>query len=165
MTHDELVARAVRWLDGTGGCSIVFSEFATTALETPDAIGFKSRRSIVIECKTSRADFYAENRKTVRRIPHLAMGSERYYMVPAGLISVKSLPPKWGLLYVFDRHVRVVRKSEGFVDRNYMSEIGFLASMLRRIKIRMRGDGPYNFDLLNQWIKDKTRDSQGKLPV
>ncbi len=137
ITHAELVQRAVKWLLGAGGCSIAFSEFSTSAIEIPDAIGFRSKWSIVIECKVSRSDFISEKNKPVRRIPKLAMGQSRYYMVPEGLIEIDDLPDKWGLLYVRERHVRVIKKSGGFADRNYMSEIGFLTSMLRRIKIRM----------------------------
>jgi hypothetical protein len=150
--HGELVKRAVRWLLNRGGCSIAFSEFTTAANETPDVIGFKGRISVVIECKTSASDFYRDKKKVVRRMSCLAMGAERYYMVPAGMLRTDQIPNKWGLLWAAGRHVKVIRKSQGFVDRDRNSEIGFLTSMLRRIKIGIQTEDGIG-DRLNQWIK------------
>lgn len=163
MTHSELVERAVYWLQGRGGCTFAFSELAASG-EVPDAIGFRSRWSIVVECKTNRADFFADGQKRFRRNPATGMGAERYFMVPAGLILPHELPQKWGLLWVYDRHVRVIKKAEGFSNRSYMAEIDFLVSMLRRAEIRgiaaYRRDGhPCPLDFLNQWIK--ARKEQG----
>ena len=89
----------------------------------------------------------------------MGMGSERYFMVPANLVSVAEVPEKWGLLYVHSRHVKVVKKSEGFADRSYRSELGYLVSMMRRIEIRAidahykAGNATRPSDFLNQWIK------------
>lgn len=159
MNHQELVERAVYWLQGRGGCSIAFSEFATSAHETPDAIGFRARWSVIVECKVSRADFFRDQKKSFRRLPELGMGAERYYMVPAGLVTAEETPTRWGLLHVHARHVKVIRKSEGFANRHYASEIGFLVSMLRRVEIRAiaahyaAGNTTRATDFLNQWIK------------
>lgn len=160
MTHDELVTRATRWLQRTGGFTVAFSEFRTYSMEIPDAIGFRAWSSAVVECKISRADFLRDKHKPFRRVLARAMGSQRYYMVPAGLISIEELPEKWGLLYVKGRHVRVIRKSGGFPDRSWQSEMAFLVSMLRRIEIRaieVHDSLPHSarpVDFLNQWIKD-----------
>jgi hypothetical protein len=66
MTHAELVARAVKWLSGTMRCNPVYAGLASCG-EIPDAIGWTSKYShygsIVVECKTSRADFVADKRK------------------------------------------------------------------------------------------------------
>jgi len=160
MTHSELVERAVLWLQGRGGCTFAFSEFHTGASwESPDAIGFRAWGSTVVECKTSRADFKHDAKKPFRRHPASGLGHERYFMVPTGLISADELPAKWGLLYAHGRHVKVIRKSEGFTDRNYRGEIGFLVSMLRRAEIRAikihyaAGNETRPSDFLNQWIK------------
>ena len=68
MTHDDLCARAVRWLRGTMHCNPVFSRNASCG-EVPDAIGWTSRYSshgsIVVECKTSHSDFLADKKKAV----------------------------------------------------------------------------------------------------
>jgi hypothetical protein len=53
-THANLVLSAARWLRNTKGCTVVFTEFAATGNETPDAIGFQGERSILVECKVSR---------------------------------------------------------------------------------------------------------------
>lgn len=126
-THANLVLSAARWLRNTKGCTVVFTEFAATGNETPDAIGFQGERSILVECKVSRPDFAADKNKPVRRHPEAGMGAERYYMVPAGLMHARELPEKWGLLWIHDHHVQVVRKSRGFPERARGNEIGFLA--------------------------------------
>ena len=159
MTHKELVERAVIWLQGRGGCTFAFSEFSASAWEIPDAIGFTSWRSVLVECKVSRADFFRDCKKPFRRRPEVGMGGERYFMVPAGLVTADEVPAKWGLLYVHKRHVKVIKKSEGFANRSYRSELGYLVSMLRRIEIRVinhhdaTGNDSRPADFLNQWIK------------
>ena len=159
MTHADLVQRAVLWLQGRGGCTFAFSEFSTGTWETPDAIGFSAWRSVVVECKVSRSDFAHDAKKPFRQNPQTGMGGERYFLVPAGLIVADELPAKWGLLYASGRHVKIVRKSEGFADRNYRGEIGFLVSMLRRAEIRAikahyaAGNETRPSDFLNRWIK------------
>ena len=152
VTHAELVRSAARWLRNTKGCTVVFTEFAAAERENPDAIGFEGERSILVECKVSRADFAADRNKPSRRIPAAGMGAERYYMVPAGLMHARELPEKWGLLWVRDRHVQVVRKSRGFPERARGSEIGFLVSMLRRAELRI-GAGT----TLNAWLRWENR--------
>jgi hypothetical protein len=66
VTHEELCERARRWLAGTRRCQPVFSHLASCG-EIPDAIGWSScyqwHGSTVVECKTSRSDFYADRRK------------------------------------------------------------------------------------------------------
>ena len=65
-THEDLCARACRWLSGTRQCRPVFSNIASCS-EIPDAIGWSSRYgwegSTVVECKTSVSDFYADKKK------------------------------------------------------------------------------------------------------
>jgi hypothetical protein len=86
------------------------------------------------------------------------MGAERYYMVPAGLMHAPELPEKWGLLWVRDHHVHVVRKSCGFPERARGSEIRFLVSMLHRAELRI-GAGT----TLNAWLKWENRTSRDLL--
>lgn len=151
MTHDELVERAIKWLLGRGGCSIAFSEFATGALEIPDAIGFNTFGSTVVECKRSRSDFLADKRKVSRKSKRLGMGQLRYYMTVPGVIAIEDLPDKWGLLEVHNRHVRIVVAAYGFSMRDRRGEFKFLVSMLRRCKYRLQRCG--SGDRLNQWLK------------
>lgn len=143
---------AARWLRNAKGCTVVFTEFAAAKHENPDAIGFQGERSILIECKVSRSDVAADRNKIARRESSAGMGAERYFMVPAGLMHARELPEKWGLLWVRDRHVRVVRKSRGFPERARGNEIRFLVSMLHRAELRI-GAGT----TLNAWLKWENR--------
>lgn len=110
MTHAELVQRAVTWLRGTMGCGVVFAEH-TAGREHPDAIGWKwATWSIVVECKVSRADFFADRRKPSRASYEDRPGCWCYYLTPEGLIRPDELPPGWGLLHAHARRVTVVAK-------------------------------------------------------
>ncbi len=64
--HQMLCDRALRWLSGNRRCNPVFAGIASCS-EVPDAIGwsssYKHRGSIVVECKVSAADFYADKKK------------------------------------------------------------------------------------------------------
>jgi hypothetical protein len=152
VTHAELVDRAMRWLKNSKGCSVAFSEFFTYGgWEIPDAIGWQSRWSCLVECKVSRADFLVDQKKPFRLHPWQGLGSLRYYMAPVGVIRPEELPEKWGLLEVRGRHVRVTRESEGFAARNRMGEVAYLVSMLRRAQVRL-GDAR-----LDEWLKWENR--------
>lgn len=153
ITHADLVQRAVRWLLNTKGCTIAFSEMSTGNLEYPDAIGFQGRTSIVVECKTSRADYLRDKHKAFRRLSPMGMGQCRYYMVPEDMIDVGELPARWGLLYLCGRHVRLIQIPSGFSQRNRQGETLYLVSMLRRIKLRV-GNTNARTDVLNQWLKN-----------
>src|SRR5438309_6651396 len=99
MTHAQLVRMGEHWLRTRYRCGIVLSEQSCASGETPDVIGWKgSCRSVVVECKISRADFLADRDKPFRKDPGLGMGCERLYLVPCGLVGKHELPPKWGLL-------------------------------------------------------------------
>ena len=150
MQHSTLVAMGVRWLSRK--CSVVLYEFATSADENPDVIGWASGAgSVLMECKLSRADFLRDAAKIVRRNPRAGMGQRRYYLCPPEVIQVKDLPPRWGLLWATKSHVTVKREARGHAERNLMAEIGFLSSMLRRAQIRI-GTRP-----LSEWLRGENR--------
>jgi len=98
LTHSELVDIAETWLFKR--CGFAFKELTTFAQETPDAIGFRSGESILIECKTSRADFHADKKKSFRKCTWQGVGRIRFFMCEKGLILPEDLPEKWGLLWV-----------------------------------------------------------------
>ncbi|MFH1604500.1 MAG: hypothetical protein ABIH03_11400 [Pseudomonadota bacterium] len=86
----------------------------------------------------------------------LGMGSQRYYMVPDGMIQPDEIPGRWGLLYVRKRHVRRILYAAGFTARAYTDEIGLLVSMLRRAELRAiasHAQAERPMDFLNQWLK------------
>lgn len=101
MTHAQLVNIAHRWLLGAGGCGVAFKELVCSGWETADAIGFGGKvQSIVVECKTSRSDYLADQRKPFRVYPDGGMGTHRIYCAPVGLLRLQELPAKWALLEV-----------------------------------------------------------------
>lgn len=91
------------------GCGVVFAEH-TAGFEHPDAMGWKyGTWSIVVECKVSRADFFADRKKPTRAAYEKRPAAHCYYLVPTGLVSPNELPDGWGLLYVDGKRVRVMK--------------------------------------------------------
>ncbi|VVE57044.1 hypothetical protein PAQ31011_05175 [Pandoraea aquatica] len=115
--HNQLCVLGVKWLRapaslGGPGCNIAMSECqAADNGETPDAIGFRNvgyeQHTVLVEAKTSRADFLADARKPHRVDAAKGMGDFRYFIAPMGLIDVAELPPKWGLIEVKGRSLKV----------------------------------------------------------
>lgn len=137
--HADLVTRAERWLRNTQRCGVVLVEMHSMAYEVPDVIGWNSHRSILVECKTTRGDFFADLKKRFRVHPEQGMGDFRYYMVPPGLLSPDEVPEHWGLLEARDTQVRVLKHSDRFpIDRTARRERPLLYSALRRLQ----EDGP-----------------------
>lgn len=118
MTHDELVRRARRWLANTRRCSLVATERNAWACgESPDAIGWRyDGYSILVECKLSLADFYADQRKPGRRESWRGMGRERWYLTPAELLAGRYLPLGWGLIELRGRSLRRVHEATPRLD-------------------------------------------------
>lgn len=96
-THKQLVEIGYKWVLKNGSCGFALKELKSIDDEIPDVLGFGSHESVLIECKTSRGDFFADMKK-----PHRAkgMGNWRFYLCPKGLIKASELPAKWGLIYV-----------------------------------------------------------------
>lgn len=141
MTHAELVERAERWLYSVG-CGVVLAELVTYASGIPDAIGFRSDCSILIECKASRSDFLAD-RKKPHHGPEAGMGDWRFYLTPEGLVRPEELPAQWGLLYVTDDRVLRVAGAPKLRQwyspprqGNKIEEMRMMYSALRRLKLR-----------------------------
>jgi len=133
MTHGDLVARAVKWLKNTERCQIVGAEIGNGGIEIPDAMGWKTwGGSWLIECKTSRADFFRDKRKPGRQ-GGMSLGHNRYYMTPPKLVVPGELPKGWGLLEV---HPKIVRRVvSATVQENLMVdalEKRVLLSMMER---------------------------------
>jgi hypothetical protein len=140
MTHSELVERAARWLKNTKRCGVVLAEFHSWSTETPDAIGWTGgcHNSFLVECKTSRSDFYADKKKPGRSglRARAGIGRERYYMAPVGVLSadlVTKHQPAWGLLEVTGRQVRVRRKPVPYGHEARWREMPLLYSYVRRV--------------------------------
>lgn len=149
MTHAELIPIAFKWALKMGSCGVAFKELSTLSSECPDVIGFQGGcRTVLIEVKVSRSDFFADRKKSFRIYPERGMGTYRFYMCPAGLIRPDELPMNWGLIYVNDQGkakcvVNPYCKSllgniweGGFEKRNIEGEFGMMYSSLRRLHIK-----------------------------
>ena len=150
MTHSELVTLGHRWLTSRGHTA--FIEFATYDNESPDIIGWKSGRSILIECKASRGDFLSDKNKPARRrMPELALGRQRYYLCPWEMINKNELPERWGLLWAKGDRIYIKVVAIPFAEYNRQGELRFLNSMVRRADIRLGGRH------LTDWLRWKNR--------
>ena len=144
ITHDVVVDRAAKWLKSIG-CGAVLSELRTHTRsgEQPDAIGWRDGVSILVECKTSRSDFFRDAKKRFRIQPELGMGDWRFYMCPDGVLTPEDMPEGWGLLSIKSK--RVLR-AHGFPANTMWSHKPFegektneaimLVSALRRYQTR-----------------------------
>jgi len=146
VTHNDLVILAYHWLSKR--CSgVAFAEFGTSgACETPDVIGWRRGHSILIECKTNRADFFSDARKLPRRNPSLGMGRQRYFLCPPDVIRIDELPERWGLLWIRGSRIFTQCAAGNFPEINEYAERAFLVSMLRRAQIRLGSES------LTDWL-------------
>lgn len=138
LTHKQAVKRIAGWMkmsrNANVRCSIVFAELVATTVETPDVIGWSGGRSVLVECKVSRADFLADKKKSFRRFEEIGMGNCRYFATPKGLLNVDEIPEGWGLLEIADRTVNIARKAET-KTANKQAEVIMLCSAIRRLEI------------------------------
>lgn len=146
MTHNDLVQRAEHWL-WKQNCGVVFNDkfkALTQTGESPDALGFRHNVSILIECKSSRADFLVDKNKPFRKDPAQGLGDWRFYLCPPGVIQIEDLPAGWGLLYATDKQIQKVHgiptnaqwNSKKPFSGNKEAEIQCMYSALRRLTIR-----------------------------
>ena len=165
MTHSRLVDAAVCWLRSKYRCGIVLSEQSCASGETPDAIGWKAKnRSVVIECKISRADFLSDASKPWRICPESALGCERFYLAPAQMISLDELPSGWGLLEIRGREIQIARKSKKNLRgaEGLANEMNLLLASLRRVEVRIE---PQTITDFLKWKNRMARYNGGVLPV
>ena len=163
MTHGKLVSLAVAWLRSYG-CGVVLSEQSCASGETPDAIGWKRAcHSVVVECKISRADFLVDRDKPFRQNAKLAMGCERFYLAPAGLLSGSELPPGWGLLELRGREARLISPSSKDLRsaRGFRREMNLLLASLRRVEVRIE---PQSITDFLKWKNRMAEYNRGTLP-
>jgi hypothetical protein len=163
MTHAKLVAMAVCWLRRYR-CGVVLSEQACVSGEMPDAIGWKGRcHSVVVECKASRPDFLADRAKPWRQNPETGVGAERYYLAPAGMISLDELPAGWGLLEARSRDIGVVKRSAKNLRSNagFQNEMNLLLASLRRVEVRIE---PQSITDFLKWKNRMAEYNRGALP-
>jgi len=165
MTHAQLVRLAEQWLRRRYRCGIVLSEQSCASGETPDVIGWRSRcRSVLVECKVSRTDFFADREKPFRRDPSQGMGCERFYLTPAGLVDKSELPRGWGLLECRSREIAIVCKPPRRSQRSeagLMWEMNLLLASLRRVEVRIE---PQTITDFLKWKNRLIEYNGGRLP-
>lgn len=154
MTQEDLRKAAVRWLTNSQKCGVVLSEMVTAAREIPDAIGWKSGVSYLIECKVSRADFRRNEDKCFIRNGS-GMGCRRFFLCPRDLITAEDLEGSdYGLLWIGESGtIRLVRQPETR-EGNARKEICMLTSALRRVRTR-------EFLTINAYCQDALSRARG----
>jgi hypothetical protein len=163
MTHARLVEMAEAWLRRYR-CGIVLSEQGCSSGEMPDAIGWKGKNhSIVIECKISRGDFLADACKPWRTNPEIALGCERYFAAPKGMLRAEEMPYGWGLLEAVGRELRVTQKSKRKLrgPEGFMNEMNLLLASLRRVEVRIE---PQRIGDFLKWKNRMANYNGGALP-
>jgi hypothetical protein len=163
--HAQLIARAVDWLRRRHKCGIILSEQYCATGEVPDVIAWKGHcKSVLVECKVSRADFLADAGKSFRQKPEEGMGSQRFYMAPKGIITASELPKHWGLLELCGPEVRMLVKP-GRVDlrsaAGLMKEMNLLLASLRRVEVRIE---PQTITDFLKWKNRLAGYNGGQLP-
>ena len=132
-THADLVTLAREWLKPK--CSVVVSEI-NAGSEQPDAIGWKGRETILIECKATRADFLADKKKFFRQNLSNGVGNYRYFLASAGAIrNIEELPEGFGWLEVnqFTGKITMRKKADRQPAKFIRRETAILLSLVRRI--------------------------------
>ena len=163
--HALLVSKAVHWLRSQYRCGVILSEQYCATGEVPDVIGWKGFcRSVLVECKVSRADFLADAAKPFRQHPEEGMGCERFYLVPAGVVRREDLPKHWGLLELraWEIHLSV---KPGRIDLRspaaLMKEMNLLLASLRRVELRIE---PQSITDFLKWKNRMAEYNGGSLP-
>ena len=163
MTHANLVSLAVKWLRRYR-CGVVLSEQACASGEMPDAIGWKKVcHSVLVECKTTRADFLADREKPFRQEPESGVGAERYYLAPRSLIAIDELPAGWGLLEVYGREIEIIKRAAKNLrsPAGFQYEMNLLLASLRRVELRIE---PQSITDFLKWKNRMAEYNLGALP-
>lgn len=107
-------------------------ELVTGVGELPDIWGTTGFDSVMVEVKTSRADFLADGIKWARREENQRkLGNYRYYLCPVGVIAKEELPEGWGLLYWDGKKITKEVQAQKFNVSNE-GELKLLSSILSR---------------------------------
>lgn len=140
ITHSGLIKIARKWLVKARRCGVVLSEVADPLTgETPDVIGWRGRHSILIECKTSKADFRRDMKKWFR-VGSPGLGQRRYFMAPVGIVPADEVPNGWGLLEVDGAVVKTVLEEDLLFhdEKRAAAELPLLVAALRRTQLKLK---------------------------
>lgn len=156
-SHSEIQDVVAVYLMTAGRIRIVCKESKSKLKEVPDIFAVDRQGTYMVEVKVSHKDFLADNRKTFRRRPKEGVGKWRYYACPEGIIQPEEVPPRWGLIYVYeDGRVGIVKgkkfprePDEGryTFQQNFELEYWELYAMLRKaVSWGMGSDGVWKYN-------------------
>ncbi|WEH90846.1 MmcB family DNA repair protein (plasmid) [Acinetobacter soli] len=119
-SHHDLVAIASKWVNKKLNFPVVATELKCIgSREIPDVLAFRAQTSLIIECKTSLADFRKDFTKPERNGSQLGVGNYRLYCAPAGLIPIDRIPDSWGLMEVDHKgKIDLVKFKQGNIYHN-----------------------------------------------
>ena len=111
MTHADLVNLALKWCRGRQRCKFVYAELNTKRTKIiPDVLGWRpDGNTVLIECKTSRPDFFADQAKR-HKGRHRGPGLYRWYFTDGHLVDTNEVPSGWGLAEVKGSRVYVKKE-------------------------------------------------------
>lgn len=137
--HYQLCCLGAKWMRRLkySNYKYVAVELVCTSAENPDVWGTNGFESMIIEVKTSKADFIKDRLKFIRNPQNkrFAMGNYRYYLMPSGLVPIENIPENWGLLE-WDGKQITLRKSAPFQECENRCELSLLCSIMRREGIK-----------------------------
>ena len=158
LTHSELVELAARYLKYEG-YEVMLTEPGYRS-ELPDAIGFKSGYSCLIECKASRSDFLKDKKKPFRNGTVKGIGSERIYLTNPNVANVHDLPPKWKLMWaVNENELLLINPFPIFGYSNDLNEYRFSSD---ERNIELENDLLYSWCWRSLHYYTPTGESKGK---
>lgn len=170
LTHDELCNIACNFLQREG-FKVAFNDrfrARTQYGELPDAIGFRSGASCLIEVKCSRADLLADRKKQFRIAPEKGMGDWRFFLSEPGIVEIPDLPEGWGLLHVKGGRVIKIhgwrgntmwlRREKKPFQANKQAECDYMYSALRRLDIRGHLNAVYQKFSEEKWEQHQMRE-------
>ena len=138
--HYQLCLECAKWLRRRKNAErfrtpwkYIAVELVCYAAENTDVWATNGECSIVVEVKTSRADFLKDGKKWHRAetMRDYQSGNYRYFLAPKGLIKPEDLPSGWGLLEWDGKAIERVVPSEFRPVTNH-ADLIILSSILRR---------------------------------
>ena len=140
LTHAELVQRGAMWLRNRRNCRVVLAEQTTGRGEIADVIGWKfGNCSFLLECKVSRADFYADRCKPFRVDPALGIGAYRFFLAPVGVLTAEDVTGDWGLLEARGRSIFVLKEAQPQPAHNHAAAVALAVQALAQAELRASG--------------------------
>lgn len=139
--HYRLCCEGAKWMRKQEWSTYhtVAVELCTVNVENPDVWGTTGFKSMLIEVKTSRADFLKDKKKIFRtddeEYRKYALGNKRYYLVPKGMVTIEELPTHWGLLEWDGSGISKIKEADEVTCEN-MGEVAMLCSIMRREGVR-----------------------------